>query len=67
MKHIGFNLQWHARKGGGLFLGVRLDFPCYIFDMERNSHYTLIKLKIGLLLFTLNIDIMHSHKKALPI
>lgn len=48
------NIQWHCRKGGGLFLGLKYDFPCAI---ENEGLYHLFQ--IGLLVFSIRLILIY--------
>lgn len=54
---------YHFRKGGGLFLGIRMHFPITICD-DNNHNYTWrsIRIHVGLILYTVNIEINYAHK-----
>jgi hypothetical protein len=55
--------SYNARKHGGLFLGIRVHFPITICD-DNNINYTWrnTSLNIGLVVYTLNIEINYAHK-----
>ena len=48
--------QWHCRRAGGLFLGLRYHFPCSIVD-DDESRWTQVSLSVGLLCATLHLDL----------
>lgn len=53
--------SWTARKAGGLFLGLRLSFPCSVYEPgkpgeEDAVRFTQMWLSIGFVLFTLHLD-----------
>ena len=55
------SIEKHCRMGGGLFLGARLDFPCSILDDSYT--YQNVTLKLGFLLFTINIEFRYDIKE----
>jgi hypothetical protein len=48
--------QWHCRRAGGLFVGLRYHFPCSIVD-DDESRWTQVSLSVGLLCATLHLDL----------
>ena len=67
-KYLSIYPQWHCRNGGGLFLGIRLQFPKIIYDIEAfaSKHtYTCLRLTLGLLVFSINVDIKYNRIKML--
>lgn len=70
MKYLSIYPEWHCRKAGGLFLGIRVNFPVAIYDSESyaSKHtYTLLRLTFGLIVCSLKIDIKYNYIKMLPI
>lgn len=55
--------SYHARKSGGLFLGIRAHFPITLCD-DNNHNYIWrnVSLNIGLIVYTVNIEINYAHK-----
>lgn len=59
---LSFDWTWHARRSGGLFLGVRLHFPtCVLFDdkIVRDVY----GLRIGLIVATVGIELGVRERK----
>lgn len=69
-KYLNINCNWHCRRAGGLFLGLRLHFPCSVCPAAEpnNSQYQyhVIVLRLGLLLATVNVEFKYNHVKMLP-
>lgn len=62
-KYLSIHPQWHFRNAGGLFLGLRIDFPVQIYDGEVLRQYTLTKLfrlTLGMIVCSINIDIKYD-------
>lgn len=49
--------QWHCRRAGGLFVGLRYNFPCSIVD-DDESRWTQVSLSVGLICATLHLDLL---------
>jgi hypothetical protein len=69
-KYLNVSTTWHCKKAGGLFLGLKLNFPIAItqsaesYDInEISENYKYISIKLGLLLFTINFEIMYAYEK----
>jgi hypothetical protein len=70
MKYLSIYPEWHCRKAGGLFFGIRLDFPTEIYDDQAfaSKHtYTRLRLTFGLIVCSIKIDIKYNYIKMLPI
>ena len=52
---IAINVKWHARKGGGLFLGIRHDFPTSVI-FEPCCVRTVTRASFGFLLFSISFE-----------
>ena len=67
-KYLSIYPQWHCRNGGGLFLGIRLQFPKIIYDIEAiDKHtYACLRLTLGLLVFSINVEVKYNYIKMLP-
>ncbi len=67
-KYLSIYPQWHYRNGGGLFLGIKLQFPKIIYDIEAiDKHtYACLRLTLGLLVFSINVDVKYNYSKMLP-
>ena len=63
MKYLSIYPEWNCRKAGGLFLGIRVDFPVAIYDSE--SYYTLLRFTIGLIVCSIKVDIKYYYRKTL--
>ena len=63
MKYLSIYSEWHCRKAGGLFFGIRVDFPVAIYDSE--SYYTLLRFTIGLIVCSIKVDIKYYYRKTL--
>lgn len=61
---IESNIKWHCQKGGGLFLGIRVEFPTDYYDLKWHSRGTCIHF--GFLFFTLSATIKYNFIKGLP-
>jgi hypothetical protein len=69
LKYIQIYPQWHChfRTGGGLFVGCRLQFPARIYALNPEGYiWTSLHLTLGLLIFSLNIELKYKHNKKLP-
>jgi len=63
-KYLSIYPQWHCRNGGGLFLGIRLQFPVTNYDSEAfasNHTYSCLRLTLGLLVFSINVDVKYNY------
>lgn len=60
---ITFEGHYTPRKSGGIFLGIRMHFPCTLCN-ENTPNYTWrnITLNVGLLIYTVNIHINYAQK-----
>jgi len=69
-KYLDISSNWHCRRAGGLFLGLRIHFPCNICPATEpnNMRYTydVIVLRLGLLFVTVNVEFKYNHVKMLP-
>jgi len=68
-KYLDIYPKWHCKKAGGLLLGIRLHFPVSIYDSEAfaSKHtYTCLRLTLGLLVISINLDIKYNYIKTLP-
>ena len=68
MKYLSIYPEWHCRKAGGLFFGIRVDFPVAIYDSESyaSKHtYTLLRFTIGLIVYSIKVDIKYYYRKTL--
>jgi hypothetical protein len=50
-------LKWHARRSGGLFFGVRIDFPVYIM-YENGETRSTWSISFGLLVASVTLEIL---------
>lgn len=52
-----------ARRAGGLFLGLRLHFPCSLVEYDRSPavHWRRIDISVGLIFWTLYTSIDYGH------
>lgn len=60
--------KWHCRKHGGLFLGMRMDFPLHLvgeFDREAQEweSWKTLSFSFGFLFFSVNVDFEYGHGK----
>lgn len=70
MKYLSIYPEWHCRKAGELFFGIRLDLPTEIYDSQAfaSKHtYTRLRLTFGLIACSVKIDIKYNYIKMLPI
>jgi hypothetical protein len=68
-KYLSIYPQWHCRNGGGLFVGIRFQFPVTNYDSEAfaSKHtYSCLRLTLGLLVFSINVDVKYNYIKMLP-
>jgi len=67
-KYLSIYPQWHCRNRGGLFLGIRLQFPNIIYDIEAVDRHTstCLRLTLGLLVFSINVEIKYNYAKDIP-
>lgn len=59
----GFEFIWHARHGGGLFLGFQYHFAMSVVTDDYEQRFTIRRIRIGFLVFT--IELFH-HTKPIP-
>ena len=55
-KRIVFRFKWHCRRGGGLFLGLRIHFPAHIIYGNGETRI-VTHTSFGFLLATLEIEL----------
>ena len=48
--------QWHCRRSGGLFLGLRYAFPCRL-RWDDGTNWDQVSFCCGLLVATLHLDL----------
>lgn len=63
-KYLSVYPQWHCRNGGGLFVGIRFQFPkrnCEIDPFIMNYSFTSLHLTLGLLVFSINVDVKYNY------
>jgi hypothetical protein len=68
-KYISLYPQWHCKNGGGLFVGIRFQFPKIIYDIEAfaSKHtYSCLRLTLGLIVCSIKVDIKYNYIKMLP-
>jgi hypothetical protein len=68
-KYLSIYPQWHCRNGGGLFVGIRFQFPVTNYDSEAfaSKHtYSCLRLTLGLLVFSINVELKYNYIKMLP-
>ena len=68
-KYLSVYPQWHCKNGGGLFVGIRFQFPVSIYDSEAfaSKHtYTCLRLTLGLLVISINVEVKYNYIKMLP-
>ena len=68
-KHLSISPEYHCRKAGALFFGIKLDFPTEIYDAQAfASHhtYTCLRLTFGLIVCSIKVDIKYNYIKMLP-
>jgi hypothetical protein len=68
-KHLDIYPEWHCRKDGGLFFGIRFQFPVTNYDSEAfasNHTYTCLRLTLGLIVFSIKVDIKYNYIKMFP-
>lgn len=62
-KYLDTELQWHCRRGGGLFCGVILNFPltrCDTTEFILSTHRSIM-LKVGLIFGSVIVRIKYNH------
>jgi hypothetical protein len=63
-KRIAVRATWHARRAGGLFLGLRLSFPTSVL-FNNGEVRSVIHFCVGLLVFTIDIEFRGKIKENL--
>ena len=66
MKYLDIYTQWHCRRAGGLFFGIRIQFPIRILEDDPfivNYSYTNLRFTFGLILFSVTIDVKYDYEK----
>jgi hypothetical protein len=62
MKYFSINKEWHGnKKAGGLFFGIKINYPISIRSFDPHYTYRCIDIKIGLIVVTLNVEIKYDH------
>ena len=56
ISRITIKAKWHARRAGGLFLGVRLHFPVSVLFEDITDTRQVWYLAIGLLVATIELQ-----------
>jgi hypothetical protein len=56
MQRVYINFNWLAKKYGGLYIGLRANFPTYILYSNQRIYKTRI-ISIGLLFFQISVRI----------
>lgn len=55
ISRVAARFRWHARKGGGLSVGIRVDFPVTsIFD--NGEIRPLVRINVGFLVASLSVE-----------
>ena len=71
IKYCSIKIESHGfKKFGGIFLGLRIEYPHSIYDMEAFSKrhtYKTMGISLGLILFSIKISFNYDVKKTLPI
>ena len=65
-KYLSIYPEWHCRTFGGLFLGIRIMFPRWIWRNDAlgiDDTYQAITLQLGLIFFTLRFDFKYGYKE----
>ncbi len=68
-KYLSIYPQWYCRNGGGLFVGIRFQFPVTNYDSEAyasNHTYSCLRLTLGLLVFSINVEVKYNYAKDIP-
>lgn len=59
VRRIRPRFQWHWRRAGGIYLGVRLQFPCnVIYDEDPVAFWKTWTVSVGLIAATLHLDVL---------
>lgn len=61
MNRIQIRTNWHTRRGGGLLLGLRLQFPVatiYGCTPETEVCYMTSSLTVSLIAFSIHFDLL---------
>ena len=65
---IDISINNHGfKRSGGLLLGIKIDYPVSIYDMEAfaNNHtYTSVRITIGLILISVTLHVNYNYKKT---
>ena len=57
--------QWHWRRAGGVYLGVRLQFPVSVIYEEDPDHaWETWELSIGMIAATLHLNVLTKRRKV---
>jgi hypothetical protein len=61
---LKFKTKWNAKRGGGLFLGIRLNFwQKELVEDDSNYSWKVSTLDFGLIFFTISIDFCWGKEK----
>lgn len=69
---VAVRLRWHARKAGGIFVGIRLSFPVSIL-YDNDEVRPTWQVNVGLLVATVDITFRgrathtHTHNVSVSI
>lgn len=61
-KYLDIFFSWHCKPNGGLFFGLKLQFPFWMSGYEIDNQ--AIVITIGLIFFSINVYIKYNHKKV---
>jgi len=59
---LNFSTVNNFRKGGGLFLGFRFQFPITVANDNGKGCFNMVNLSIGLLFLTFNVEMAYNYK-----
>ena len=61
--HFYTDINWHCRRAGGLFFGIRMNFPTSNLDDLKNEKYNSVYFTIGFILFSLTFRVNYNVTK----
>ena len=68
LRRFVVRVRWHARKAGGLFVGLRVSFPASVL-FDNGEVRPTMQVNVGLLVATVDMEfrgrVTHTHNKAL--
>lgn len=63
---LSFYPVWHARRHGGLFLGLRIDCPVSLVDFDATdgieTEFNRVSICLGFLFFSMRVYLDYGHR-----